>query len=468
MMQPMVRRVPEGAIVVLCHGVWDVLHPGHVEHLRQARLLGQRTRIEGTTSLVFLVVSVTSDRYVTKGPNRPAFPAEDRAAILEALEGVDAVVINDAPSAVPVIEALRPDMYVKGPDYGAGLDGAGHLEEEKAALAVYGGRLVFTDGEVQSSTAIINRAMPRGPPEAVAFLQTIKDGIGLDGILTYLDRAKTLTAVVLGEDIVDEYIYVEPRWKSPKENTISYVRDGSGRWAGGARIIGQHLAAFTLEPRMALSGPIVKSRYVTKPFYQKVFSVVNQESVEPVDSDIDVRGFDCVLVCDFGHGAFTPRVRKARNGSQFLALMVQANSLNWGFNLLTNWLRADYVVADKMEWRLAAQDQHGPIEEAVARVARRLDASTAVATLGHEGCLVLDLKTGRSVRAPALADKVVDRMGAGDAFLAATAPLACVGAPIEVLALVGNIAGGIHVGVVGNSKALDTMEVRQWLVSLLK
>jgi rfaE bifunctional protein nucleotidyltransferase chain/domain len=92
--------------LVLAHGCFDLLHLGHVRYLEEARNLGDR-----------LVVSVTSDRYASKAPGRPAFTAAQRAEMLGALKCVDEVIINDYPTAVPVIERLRPEFYVKGPDY---------------------------------------------------------------------------------------------------------------------------------------------------------------------------------------------------------------------------------------------------------------------------------------------------------------------------------------------------------------
>src|ERR1051325_10575286 len=78
----------QGTRVVQCHGVFDLLHPGHVRHLEAARKLGDR-----------LVVTITADRYVNKGPGRPAFPEQVRAEQIGALSCVDYVAISDYPSA---------------------------------------------------------------------------------------------------------------------------------------------------------------------------------------------------------------------------------------------------------------------------------------------------------------------------------------------------------------------------------
>jgi rfaE bifunctional protein nucleotidyltransferase chain/domain len=94
--------------VVFTNGCFDVLHPGHVRYLTQARALGD-----------LLVVAVNSDGSVRrlKGPDRPVNPVEDRTALLAALECVDHVVVFEEDSPAPLIEAVRPDVYVKGGDY---------------------------------------------------------------------------------------------------------------------------------------------------------------------------------------------------------------------------------------------------------------------------------------------------------------------------------------------------------------
>lgn len=146
--------------VTLCHGTFDLLHPGHLDHLRQAKEMGGP-----------LVVSVTSDARVNKGPGRPVFNQNERATMLSALWVVDAVVINDHPSACPMIRAIKPARYVKGPDYMAldirpnSLDPPSgpmrevcHLYAERKAVEHCGGVLVFTrDRGTRSSTELMAR-----------------------------------------------------------------------------------------------------------------------------------------------------------------------------------------------------------------------------------------------------------------------------------------------------------------------
>ncbi len=130
--------------LVLAHGCWDLLHIGHIRHLQEARSLGD-----------VLVVTVTGDHFIAKGPGRPAFNELIRAEAVAALRCVDLVAINDYPNAVNVIRLLRPNVYVKGPDVRSAP--TRNLILERAALEAYGGRLVFTDGQVYHSTELLKR-----------------------------------------------------------------------------------------------------------------------------------------------------------------------------------------------------------------------------------------------------------------------------------------------------------------------
>jgi len=136
--------------IVQCHGVFDLLHVGHIRHLERAKRLGD-----------VLVVTLTPDEFVNKGPHRPAFPAELRAEGLAALDCVDFVAINRWPRAVECIQLLRPDAYVKGHEYeDASQDVTGGMDLEAEAARSVGCEIVLTDDITVSSPELINRHRP--------------------------------------------------------------------------------------------------------------------------------------------------------------------------------------------------------------------------------------------------------------------------------------------------------------------
>ena len=139
--------------LVLCHGVWDTLHSGHLRHLKEAKNLGN-----------VLAVSVTSDRYVNKGPGRPIFSQQERMDHLKALEMVDDVVLSDAATAADVIRGLAPAFFVKGPDYPT----VGALEQsERDAVFDMGTTFHSLTTLTDSSSRVGNRAYPTYSEETI-------------------------------------------------------------------------------------------------------------------------------------------------------------------------------------------------------------------------------------------------------------------------------------------------------------
>jgi rfaE bifunctional protein nucleotidyltransferase chain/domain len=140
-----VRRWREnGERIVLCHGCFDLLHIGHLLHFKAAKKLGDR-----------LVVTVTPDRYVNKGDERPLFPEKLRLEMILALKVVDAAALNLWDSAVNTIKQLRPDYFAKGTDYRNNAQCNPNFFREDEEIKRNGGKMVFTDEETFSSTKII-------------------------------------------------------------------------------------------------------------------------------------------------------------------------------------------------------------------------------------------------------------------------------------------------------------------------
>lgn len=135
----------KGNTVGLCHGGFDLLHPGHVKHFESTKKLCDK-----------LVVSVTSDRFVAgrKGSGRPVFTESLRAYALAALHIVDAVVITDFERGVAVIETLKPSFYIKGPDF-IGKTTPG-ITAEREAIAGVGGEMKYTEDLKLATTEIIS------------------------------------------------------------------------------------------------------------------------------------------------------------------------------------------------------------------------------------------------------------------------------------------------------------------------
>jgi rfaE bifunctional protein nucleotidyltransferase chain/domain len=129
-------------VVAMCHGCFDILHMGHVRHFETARAMAD-----------ILVVTVTQDRFVNKGPSRPVFPEAQRAEVLAGLSIIDWVAVNRWGSAVETIRLIRPNLFIKGQEYESRAEqvNPNFLEEAKVVKEV-GGKFAFTRNKFTSSS----------------------------------------------------------------------------------------------------------------------------------------------------------------------------------------------------------------------------------------------------------------------------------------------------------------------------
>ena len=358
----------EGKTIVMCHGVFDLIHPGHIRHFQAAKREGD-----------VLVVTLTPDEFVGKGPGRPVFSQTLRAEFLASLACVDYVAINQWPTAVNTVKMLSPDVYVKGSDYAdPEKDLTGKIAEEEAAVQSVGGRIHFTDEITFSSTNLLNTYFNVFPSGAQEFLENLRKVHDAESVIERIEGLKKLKVLVVGDTIIDEYYYCEPMGKSPKETIISTQYKSKEVFPGGILAVANHVAGFcdsvhlvtclgVENPRQDFVLKSLKSNVVPKIYYQEdAPTVVKRRYVEPsfltkmfgiyFFNDRGLRGefqreicdylegvirdYDLVLVSDFGHGLIGPPMMKilCKEG-HLLAVNTQTNSSNLGFNLITKYGR---------------------------------------------------------------------------------------------------------------------------------
>ncbi len=484
-----------GNRIVHCHGVFDVLHLGHVKHFRAAKKHGE-----------VLVVTITADEFVKKGPHQPVFTAEHRAEAIAALEIVDYVAINKWATAMKTIELIRPDCYVKGKEYREHWDDiTGGITFEKAAVDDVGGTIVYTDEETFSSSKIINKHLSVLSDEAKSFLNSFTSRHTEQSIFELLARPSAFRVAVIGETIIDEYQYGRSIGKSGKEAIIALKHVETELFAGGAVAIANHVASFVGEvtlytafgandeysdflhrkvlPNVKIerilkkeSPTIVKRRFLEAQPMVKLFEMYEIND-DPLDRDqiqefmalcSDLHKFDMVFVSDFGHGLLSkPLIDFITEKARFLAVNTQTNAGNTGYNTIGKYSSVDYVCIDEPELRLETRNRYGSVEELIAVMTKTTRSRKVIITRGLNGCLGFSEREGY-VKVPAFASTVVDRMGAGDAFLSITAPLVAAEVPMDVIAFIGNVVGAIAVGMVGNREPVSKIPLQKAISALLK
>ncbi|HLH98942.1 MAG TPA: PfkB family carbohydrate kinase [Xanthobacteraceae bacterium] len=491
-----VRR--SGKRIVQAHGAFDLLHVGHVRHLEAARAQGD-----------VLVVTLTADRFVNKGPGRPVFGEALRAEMLANLQYIDWVAINPEPDAVGAITALRPDVYVKGKDYqNPEGDVTGKIVAEREAVERHGGRIHFTDEVVFSSTELINRHFNVFEPLIRQHLNTLRDDGGLAQMIDLIERVRDYRVVLVGDAIMDEYRYVLPMGKPPKESVIAARYQDHELFAGGVFAAANHVASFcrqvdvitalgslnehedlirrSLRPNVRLHAIVrpgapttLKRRFVDPSQMRKLFEVYEMND-EPLTHDLEQElgrhiaelapAADVVIATDFGHGLLGPNaIRDLVARAPFLAVNTQSNSANMGYNLITKYPRADYVCIDAPEARLALSDRVSEIGAVAHRLldGEHIECGKIIITHGKHGCVTLE-RDGLVHTIPAVARKVVDTVGAGDAFLAVTAPLVAAGGAMDRVGFIGNVVGALKVEIIGHRQSVEKSAVIKGITALLK
>ena len=447
---------------MLCHGCFDLLHLGHIRHLQEARALGDR-----------LIVSVTADRHVNKGLGRPHFSENERVEALKALDCVDDAFVCQFGTGAEVIEAIRPAIYCKGIDYAEQVATNPYTQAEIVAVTAYGGEFYVTKAQKYSSSRLLNSQ--RLSSEAIEYLAGVRDRGFLSEIKDAMAKADELAIGFVGERIIDEYRYVRALGKPCKEFILATVADHTEQYNGGVEA-----AAAQCEWRGAkvvtAGEPLTKTRYVDADFNKKLFEVYSGHCIDLGNAGRAtfrsllwdaVRTCDLLVVFDFGHGLFGAIERAQINEARCVAVNVQTNAGNVGFNPVVKYQQADLVCIDEPEARFATRRQWEPMTDVLGDLSRHFMGAKIMVTHGRQGAMVWDDLDQRITQIPAFATQGADTIGAGDAFLSAAAPLVAVGLDAEIAAFVGNVAGALKTQIVGHRRHVTRNELMTNVEALL-
>lgn len=469
-----------GDVVVHCHGVFDVLHLGHIKYLEKAKSFG-----------TFLVVTITPDRFASKAPGRPFFTEQQRAETIEALSCVDMVAINDYSTAVEAIITLNPDVFVKGGEYSDLSDG--RVIEEKKAIESIGGRLEFTNEITFSSSKLINYSTYT--EDVISFLESFSSKYELNTILNHIERLKSANVLVIGEAVIDEYIHGEVVGKSNKSPSLVFKTSDIITSLGVPFNVTNHISSFCnsvtlLTTRVGFEYPsinkninvlqysgdtIKKIRYVDTYSHSKVFEVythTSHSSINLADNISDIAGdYDIVIVCDSGHGMLTYVIReKIKAAAKFLAVNTQTNAGNVGSHSIRKyWDRTEntYVCVNEREFKLATHEHWDDDTDLNLLLKTKKFFGKVAITRGPIGCKIADWE-GNIVDIPAFAQTIVDPVGAGDAFLSITALLAHNEVPIDVIGFIGNAMGALATTYEDNKEYIPKNKLISYIKTLMR
>lgn len=486
----------DGKKIVHCHGCFDFFHYGHLEHFRDAKTQGD-----------VLIVSITPDEFIQKGPDRPYFNQNIRTEFISELECVDYVTINKFDTAVEILNMFKPDVYAKGKESLQNKDidkknnengEISNLEIEKRIVESYGGRLYLTDTITFSSSRIINKIFEAIPEESKEFIRKIKAKYGIDEIIAKISSLKDIRPLIIGDAILDEYVYCEVMDKTGKEGIVANKYLSSELQLGGVFAVANNVAEFTEHPTLITcvgknhidfinkklnkniepflivqedSKTIVKRRYLNNYSGRKDFEIYNANKLDISDESekkiIDyinknIHNFDLIIIPDYGHGIISKRlIDFLSNCRKFLAINCQLNGGNMGYNFITKYPKGDFISLNDKELRLPFQKREGDIKEAILQLSEKLHTDKINITLGKRGCIYYE--RGDFYYHPPFTKEPLDTVGSGDAVLSLTSLLTYKGIEPDLVPFLGNVIGAISTRIMGNQRSIDPTEVKKFV-----
>ena len=471
-----VGQRPRKNTVVMCHGVFDLVHPGHIRHLVYAK---EKADI--------LVASLTADAHITKASYRPFVPQDLRALNLAALEMVDYVIVDTNPTPLENIARLQPDYFAKGYEYGVGINPK--TQQEIDALQQYGGEILYTPGDiVYSSSHLIETGPPDITVEKLLALMEA-EGLGFAKLRQIVERFEGIKVHVVGDTIVDSLTYTTMIGGMTKTPTPSVRFDSRVDFVGGAAIVAKHLRVagadvtfstvlgddalkdFVLED-LASAGvktlPIIdharptthKNAYVCGDYRLLKVDTLDNRSISDAQSDQIVGHLGntssrAVVFSDFRHGIFNrrtiPGLTDAIPKGAYRVADSQVAS-RWG-NIL-EFKGFDLLTPNEREARFALADQDTGVRPLAANLHAEAQCKTLILKLGDRGLLTCRAGKEGDPRTffvvDSFVERVVDAVGAGDALLA-YATLSMLVDPSEVAAsILGSVAAALECEAEGN------------------
>lgn len=462
---------PRQRAVVMCHGVFDLVHPGHIRHLLYAK-----------SKADILVASLTADLHIAKANYRPFVPQDLRALNLAALEMVDYVLIDEDATPLRNLALVQPDFFAKGYEYQNG----GLHPKTQAEIDIverYGGEVLFTPGDiVYSSSALIESGPPDISIDKLLMLMHA-EGLGFEKLHQTLQRCCGIAVHVVGDTIIDSLTHTTMIGGMTKTPTPSVRFDSCQYFVGGAAIVAAHLSAagadvtfstvlgddplkdFVLDglDRAGVKVQAIIDR--TRPTTHKNTIVcgdyrllkvdtldnrsISDNTVDRITEQVERTRSDAVVFSDFRHGVFNrrtiPRLIGALPPGAFRVADSQVAS-RWG-NIL-DFRGFDLITPNEREARFALADQDTGIRPLAAKLHEESGCRMVILKLGDRGVLTCRPGKGNDLRSffvvDSFAERVVDAVGAGDALLA-YATLAMVASGSEVAATVlGSVAAALE------------------------
>ena len=475
------NKKKQGKKIVLCHGVFDILHLGHLEHFKKSKTNGD-----------ILIVTTTADQYINKGLGRPFFSSKVRKNLLSGLSIIDYVSEVSSETAIPAIRLLKPNFYCKGVDYKKlSADITKNIKLELNEVKKVKGKILFTDEVTFSSSKILNNQNVTLNKSQLKEVKQIKKNYNFLDINNIVNKISKLKILIIGEIIIDQYFFCDPLGKSGKDPIMMFNNTKNSKYLGGSGAIANHLSEFckeiklistigqkkehlsfiknTLKKNVTLdyltkenSPTILKQKYIDNNSSKKIVgfytfndSILEKNSEANLKKKIqkNILKYDLVIVSDYGHGMISNSLAKyICKISKFLIMNSQFNAANIGHHTLNKYLNTHCTVVNESELRHELRDRSQSIENLIKKFSKLGKQNYLVVTRGSEGSTLYDKRYNKFYYSQAYARKVTDKIGSGDVLMSVLATLLKVEKDPHLAMFIASIAAGQSVEKLANSE----------------
>ena len=486
----------KGSKIGLCHGVFDLLHIGHIKHFTEAK-----------KNCDILIVSVTHDKFVFKGPGRPAFDHNIRMESISALENVDYVYLSKTATAKNTISLIKPNFYFKGPDYKNNKeDLTGEIENEITTLKKNKGKIFYTSAKKYSSSSLINEHLINLSQNQKNIFNRIKKKFNFTKIEKIIKNLENITPLIVGETIIDQYTFSEALGKSGKEPVLVLKELSSEKYLGGAAAICNNLSNFCKKINLLSmigekseeirfikkklsskvksffhkkynSPTIIKKRFIDQINKTKVLGLysIDDSLLKSNEKKIIRNQFNklskktgLTIIADYGHGFIDKDfVNHIKKKSKFIAANVQINAANIGFHTLQNYTEIDFLIVNEREIRHEMRSKNDDLNMMIKKISHKQKINFIIATRGTEGCILYDKKNNKFFHSDAFEKFAKDKVGAGDTMLAISALCVYSKIDFELTLLISSLCAAQNTRIFANEKSISKKQLFKSLQHIL-
>jgi rfaE bifunctional protein kinase chain/domain len=468
--------------IVLCHGHFNVLHPGHLRYLQYASEQGD-----------MLLVAVLGDRLLIHDEKKRYFSQSERAEGVAALQNVDWVVILDTMPFRQVVSIAKPAVYVLGKEFE--VEFTRDVQKNIEQVEANNGKVLYCSGEVHyASSDFLSHPYEEIEQDSVRKFHSAcrRHDIKLENIINQIDKFQNLNLAVIGDTIVDQYVACDALGMSAEAPVITVKELEAKEFIGGASIVACHLRSlgarchflsvigddkpgeFVREEleKLGVDSHLLsdngrpttfKIRYMVN--NQKLFRVsrlqdysISKKHESQIISKLErlAPQLNGIIVSDFVYGVITPSllsaiVRISRKHDIRLFGDLQCSSQ---IGSILKFKQFSFICPTEREARIALLDHESGLEKMAISLLEETQVSDLLITLGAEGFIAhqagVGNKIAKSQHFPALVSNPVDEAGAGDSLLSAMSISLCAGTDLMEASAIGTCVAAIAIKRIGN------------------